>query len=153
MFNVHMQNKIPARNVTGIWIMCHVTWTMSMLDLHISSWEFCFQSIKLDDVSCLDVLQLCVTEDCWIQAKFYLGLQQDEDLQDGEPFCFSILVGHGQSHTFSVDMTSDLAVWEKSFQRAVFMEVQRVGVCGTAKWFVWKLCEALCSEMLGGSYK
>ncbi|XP_029586710.1 gamma-2-syntrophin-like isoform X2 [Salmo trutta] len=75
----------------------------------------------------LKVHKLCVTEDCWIQAKFYLGLQQDEDLQDGEPFCFSILVGHGQSHTFSVDMTSDLAVWEKSFQRAVFMEVQRVG--------------------------
>uniref|UniRef100_A0A673Z0A2 Syntrophin, gamma 2 n=1 Tax=Salmo trutta TaxID=8032 RepID=A0A673Z0A2_SALTR len=70
---------------------------------------------------------LKVHKDCWIQAKFYLGLQQDEDLQDGEPFCFSILVGHGQSHTFSVDMTSDLAVWEKSFQRAVFMEVQRVG--------------------------
>uniref|UniRef100_A0A8C8FLI2 Syntrophin C-terminal PH domain-containing protein n=1 Tax=Oncorhynchus tshawytscha TaxID=74940 RepID=A0A8C8FLI2_ONCTS len=75
----------------------------------------------------LKVHKLCVTEDCWIQAKFYLGLQQDEDLQDGEPFCFSILVGHGQSHTFSVEMTSDLAVWEKSFQRAVFMEVQRVG--------------------------
>uniref|UniRef100_A0A4W5Q341 Syntrophin, gamma 2 n=1 Tax=Hucho hucho TaxID=62062 RepID=A0A4W5Q341_9TELE len=75
----------------------------------------------------LKVHKLCVTEDCWIQAKFYLGLQQVEDLQDGEPFCFSILVSHGQSHTFSVEMTSDLAVWEKSFQRAVFMEVQRVG--------------------------
>ena len=79
------------------------------------------------------MLQLCVTEDCWIQAKFYLGLQQDEDLQDGEPFCFSILVGHGQSHTFSVEMTSDLAVWEKSFQRAVFMEVQSVGVSWNSK--------------------
>ncbi|XP_014067014.2 gamma-2-syntrophin [Salmo salar] len=73
------------------------------------------------------VHKLWMAEDCWIQAKFYLGLQQDEELQDGEPFCFSILVGHGQSHTFSVEMTSDLAVWEKSFQRAVFMEVQRVG--------------------------
>ncbi|CAB1330536.1 unnamed protein product [Coregonus sp. 'balchen'] len=68
-----------------------------------------------------------MAEDCWIQARFYLGLQQDEELQDGEPFCFSVLVGHGQSHTFSVETTSDLAVWEKSFQRAVFMEVQRVG--------------------------
>ncbi|KAJ7988672.1 hypothetical protein DPEC_G00311650 [Dallia pectoralis] len=73
------------------------------------------------------VHKLWMAEDCWIQAKFYLGLQQDEELHDGEPFCFSILVGHGQSHTFSVEMTSELAVWEKSFQRAVFMEVQRLG--------------------------
>uniref|UniRef100_A0A6Q2YCX3 Syntrophin C-terminal PH domain-containing protein n=1 Tax=Esox lucius TaxID=8010 RepID=A0A6Q2YCX3_ESOLU len=68
-----------------------------------------------------------MAEDCWIQARLYLGLQPDEEPRDGEPFCFSILVGHGQSHTFSVEMTSDLAAWEKSFQRAVFVEVQRVG--------------------------
>uniref|UniRef100_A0A672J6S7 Syntrophin, gamma 2 n=1 Tax=Salarias fasciatus TaxID=181472 RepID=A0A672J6S7_SALFA len=39
---------------------------------------------------------------------------------------FSILVGHGQSHTFRVELATDLAIWEKSFQRAVFLEVQRI---------------------------
>ncbi|KAL0969373.1 hypothetical protein UPYG_G00226200 [Umbra pygmaea] len=73
------------------------------------------------------VHKVWTAEDCWIQARYYLGLQQDEEKQDGEAFSFSILVGHGQSHSFSVEMTSELVVWEKSFQRAVFMEVQRVG--------------------------
>ncbi|XP_031435889.1 gamma-2-syntrophin isoform X2 [Clupea harengus] len=74
------------------------------------------------------VHKLWIADDCWIQAKLYLGLQQDCELRgDGEPFCFSVLVGHGQSHSFSVELGSDLALWEKAFQRAVFAEVHRVG--------------------------
>uniref|UniRef100_A0A672MDX8 Syntrophin, gamma 2 n=1 Tax=Sinocyclocheilus grahami TaxID=75366 RepID=A0A672MDX8_SINGR len=69
-----------------------------------------------------------VTEDCWIQTKFYLGLLQDGELRDSEPFCFSVLVGHGQSFCYSVELGSELVLWEKAFQRAVFMEVQRVRV-------------------------
>uniref|UniRef100_A0AAY4C9E4 Syntrophin C-terminal PH domain-containing protein n=1 Tax=Denticeps clupeoides TaxID=299321 RepID=A0AAY4C9E4_9TELE len=73
------------------------------------------------------VHKLWIAEDCWIQMKLYPGLQQDCELRDSETFCFSVLVGHGHSHCFSVELGSELALWEKAFQRAVFSEVQRVG--------------------------
>ncbi|XP_049758557.1 gamma-2-syntrophin isoform X5 [Elephas maximus indicus] len=67
-----------------------------------------------------------LTDDCWLQANLYLGLQ-DFDFEDQRPYCFSVMVGHGKSHFFNVELGSELAVWEKSFQRATFMEVQRTG--------------------------
>ncbi|XP_076017143.1 gamma-2-syntrophin isoform X2 [Genypterus blacodes] len=72
------------------------------------------------------VHKLWMAEDCWLQARLYLGLEHSPEPQDNESLCFSILVGHGRSHTFRVELASDLAVWEKSFQRAAFMEVQRI---------------------------
>uniref|UniRef100_A0A7N6AXE6 Syntrophin C-terminal PH domain-containing protein n=1 Tax=Anabas testudineus TaxID=64144 RepID=A0A7N6AXE6_ANATE len=72
------------------------------------------------------VHKLWMAEDCWLQARLYLGLEHSPEQQDSESLCFSILVGHGQSHTFRVELASDLAIWEKSFQRAVFLEVQRI---------------------------
>ncbi|XP_015205118.1 gamma-2-syntrophin [Lepisosteus oculatus] len=71
------------------------------------------------------VHKLWITEDCWLQAKLYLGLHQDCELRDDKSFCFSVMAGNGKNHYFSVELGSDLAVWEKSFQRAIFMEVQR----------------------------
>uniref|UniRef100_A0A3Q4GRP9 Syntrophin, gamma 2 n=1 Tax=Neolamprologus brichardi TaxID=32507 RepID=A0A3Q4GRP9_NEOBR len=71
------------------------------------------------------VHKLWMAEDCWLQARLYLGLEHSPE-QDTESLCFSILVGHGQSHTFRVELATDLAIWEKSFQRAVFLEVQRI---------------------------
>lgn len=71
-----------------------------------------------------------MAEDCWLQARLYLGLEHSPEQRDNESLCFSILVGHGQSHTFRVELASDLATWEKSFQRAVFWEVQRIRVSG-----------------------
>uniref|UniRef100_A0A8D3DF68 Syntrophin C-terminal PH domain-containing protein n=1 Tax=Scophthalmus maximus TaxID=52904 RepID=A0A8D3DF68_SCOMX len=72
------------------------------------------------------VHKLWLAEDCWLQARLYLGLEHSPEQQDNESLCFSILVGHGQSHTFRVELATDLAVWEKSFQRAVSLEVQRI---------------------------
>ncbi|XP_034419297.1 gamma-2-syntrophin isoform X2 [Cyclopterus lumpus] len=72
------------------------------------------------------VHKLWMAEDCWLQARLYLGLEHSPEQQDVESLCFSILVGHGQSHTFRVELATDLAIWEKSFQRAVFWEVQRI---------------------------
>uniref|UniRef100_A0A3B4UMI4 Syntrophin, gamma 2 n=1 Tax=Seriola dumerili TaxID=41447 RepID=A0A3B4UMI4_SERDU len=72
------------------------------------------------------VHKLWMAEDCWLQARLYLGLEHSPEQQDNESLCFSILVGHGQSHTFGVELATDLAIWEKSFQRAVFLEVQRI---------------------------
>ncbi|XP_023209085.1 gamma-2-syntrophin [Xiphophorus maculatus] len=73
------------------------------------------------------VHKLWLAEDCWLQARLFLGLHGSPEQPGGDPLCFSILVGHGQSHTFRVELASDLATWDKSFQRAVFLEVQRVG--------------------------
>uniref|UniRef100_A0A665TKA3 Syntrophin, gamma 2 n=1 Tax=Echeneis naucrates TaxID=173247 RepID=A0A665TKA3_ECHNA len=72
------------------------------------------------------VHKLWMVEDCWLQARLYLGLEHSPEQQDNESLCFSILVGHGRSHTFRVELATDLAIWEKSFQRAVFLEVQRI---------------------------
>uniref|UniRef100_A0A8C6RBA4 Syntrophin, gamma 2 n=1 Tax=Nannospalax galili TaxID=1026970 RepID=A0A8C6RBA4_NANGA len=73
------------------------------------------------------VHKIWLSDDCWLQANLYLGLQ-DFDCEDSRPYCFSVLASHGKSHVFSVELGSELAVWEKSFQRATFMEVQRTGV-------------------------
>ncbi|XP_034530638.1 gamma-2-syntrophin [Notolabrus celidotus] len=72
------------------------------------------------------VHKLWMVEDCWLQARLYLGLEHSPEQQDDESLCFSILVGHGQSHTFRVELARDLAIWEKSFQRAGLLEVQRI---------------------------
>ncbi|XP_054533625.1 gamma-2-syntrophin isoform X2 [Pan troglodytes] len=74
-----------------------------------------------------------LTEDCWLQANLYLGLQ-DFDFEDQRPYCFSVVAGHGKSHVFNVELGSELAVWEKSFQRATFMEVQRTGIQDTENY-------------------
>nr|XP_013808386.1 PREDICTED: gamma-2-syntrophin [Apteryx mantelli mantelli] len=73
------------------------------------------------------VFQLWLADDCWLQANLYLGIHQDYDLEDQRPYCFSVMVGQGKSHYFNVELGSELAVWEKSFQRAIFLEVQRTG--------------------------
>ncbi|XP_073905163.1 gamma-2-syntrophin isoform X3 [Castor canadensis] len=82
-----------------------------------------------------------LTGDYWLQANLYLGLQ-DFDFEDQRPYYFSVLAGQGKSHVFNVDLGCELAMWEKSFQRATFMEVQRTGsktyMCswqGEALWF------------------
>ncbi|XP_059973895.1 gamma-2-syntrophin [Mesoplodon densirostris] len=65
-------------------------------------------------------------DDCWAQASLCLGLQ-DPNCGEHRPFCFSVLVSHGRSHVFSVELGSELAAWELSFQRATFLDVQRTG--------------------------
>ncbi|XP_023695137.1 gamma-2-syntrophin [Paramormyrops kingsleyae] len=69
--------------------------------------------------------KLWIAEDCWIQSKLQLSHHHDCEAQGSKAYSFSVLLGHGQSHSFSVELGSDLTIWEKSFQRAVFMEVQR----------------------------
>ncbi|KAF2982155.1 hypothetical protein EK904_002578, partial [Melospiza melodia maxima] len=71
----------------------------------------------------------------WVRAeKIYnlcevlFKIHKDFDLEDQRPYCFSVMVGHGKSHYFNVELGSELAVWEKSFQRAIFLEVQRTGI-------------------------
>ncbi|XP_049758561.1 gamma-2-syntrophin isoform X9 [Elephas maximus indicus] len=96
----------------------------------------CDQVSTLDWIRAEKIYNLCevlfkvhkfwLTDDCWLQANLYLGLQ-DFDFEDQRPYCFSVMVGHGKSHFFNVELGSELAVWEKSFQRATFMEVQRTG--------------------------
>nr|XP_034370087.1 gamma-2-syntrophin isoform X1 [Arvicanthis niloticus] len=67
-----------------------------------------------------------LSDNYWLQANFYLGLQ-DFDCENPRSYSFSILASHGKSHIFSVELGNELAVWEKAFQRATFMEVQRTG--------------------------
>ncbi|XP_077912011.1 gamma-2-syntrophin isoform X4 [Halichoerus grypus] len=79
-----------------------------------------------------------LAEDYWLHADFGLG---PHGLEDTQPYCFSVLVGHGQSHLFSVELGSELAAWERSFQRATSMEVQRSGSrTYTCSWQGETLC-------------
>ncbi|KAI5764812.1 SNTG2 [Gulo gulo luscus] len=74
-----------------------------------------------------------LAEDRWLLADF--------GLDDPGPFRFIVQVGHGQSRLFSVELATELAAWERSFQRATFMEVQRTGARAYA--CSWR-GEALC---------
>ncbi|KAM9746106.1 gamma-2-syntrophin isoform 2-T2 [Menidia menidia] len=72
------------------------------------------------------VQRLWRAEDCWLQARLYLGLDQTPQQPDPEALAFSILGGRGQGHSFSVELAAELSAWEKSFHRAVLLEVQRI---------------------------
>nr|XP_060503078.1 gamma-2-syntrophin [Panthera onca] len=66
--------------------------------------------------------KLWLADDGWLHEDCHLG---PPGFAPQRPFSFSVLVGHGQSRVFSVDLGSELAAWERSFQRATFKEVQR----------------------------
>ncbi|XP_042189303.1 gamma-2-syntrophin [Callorhinchus milii] len=92
----------------------------------IRDWLRAEKIYNLCEILC-KVHKLWLADECWLQANLYLGLHQDCELQDQRPYGFSILAGQGKSHYFYVELGSELAVWEKTFQRAVFTEVQRTG--------------------------
>lgn len=66
-------------------------------------------------------------DEIWIQENLYLNINQSEDFEEQRPYCFSVLVGYGKSHYFSTELGSDLPMWDRSFQKSIFMEVQRAG--------------------------
>ncbi|XP_052500532.1 gamma-2-syntrophin [Budorcas taxicolor] len=88
-------------------------------------WVRAEKTYHLCEVLC-KVHKLWLPDNCWAQASLSPGLQ-DPDGGDHAPFCFSVLVGHGGSHVFGVELGSELAAWELSFQRATFRAVQRTG--------------------------
>ncbi|KAM9054262.1 gamma-2-syntrophin isoform 7-T10 [Megaptera novaeangliae] len=88
--------------------------------------DLTLQNMKMANKCCSPCDQFWLPDDCWAQASLCLGLQ-DPNRGDHRPFCFSVLVGHGRSHVFSVELGSELAAWELSFQRATFLDVQRTG--------------------------
>jgi hypothetical protein len=98
---------------------------------NLAKWPLGFHSLvstsNSDPFLVHAVFQFGLTGDYWLQANLYLGLQ-DFDFEDQRPYYFSVLAGQGKSHVFNVDLGCELAMWEKSFQRATFMEVQRTGV-------------------------
>ncbi|XP_062924675.1 gamma-2-syntrophin [Mobula hypostoma] len=96
----------------------------------IRDWLWAEKIYNLCEILCKvhkNILQLWLDDECWLQANLYLGLHQDFELQNLRPYGFSILAGQGENHYFCVETGSELAVWEKTFQRAVFMDVQRTG--------------------------
>ncbi|RXM37170.1 Gamma-2-syntrophin [Acipenser ruthenus] len=129
--NMKMANKCCLPNDQVI----HMGWASERLQGTDSSQLYNFKFLALKGSSLYifsipplqeHVFQLQI-EDCWLQANLYLGFHQDWELRDHRPYCFSVMAGQGKSHYFSVELGSELAVWEKSFQRAIFMEVPRTG--------------------------
>ncbi|XP_072184450.1 gamma-1-syntrophin isoform X3 [Excalfactoria chinensis] len=51
---------------------------------------------------------------------------KDSDLLDRRKHCFGVQSESGEDLYFSVELESDLALWEKAFQTATFLEVERI---------------------------
>uniref|UniRef100_A0A8C4X1H1 Syntrophin gamma 2 n=1 Tax=Eptatretus burgeri TaxID=7764 RepID=A0A8C4X1H1_EPTBU len=49
------------------------------------------------------------------------------ELHEERAFSFSLLIGPGRSRRFAVEHASEMSMWEKAFQMAGFLEVQRIG--------------------------
>ena len=64
------------------------------------------------------------------------GFHQDSDLLDRRKHCFTMQSECGEDFYFSVELESDLAQWERAFQTATFLEVERiqVGTCVCGTW-------------------
>ncbi|XP_010217163.1 PREDICTED: gamma-1-syntrophin-like [Tinamus guttatus] len=54
------------------------------------------------------------------------GFHQDSDLLDRRKQCFGVQSETGEDLYFSVELESDLTLWEKAFQTATFLEVERI---------------------------
>lgn len=55
-------------------------------------------------------------------------LFQDNDLLDKRRHCFSVQTESGEDMFFSVELDCELLIWEKAFQTATFLEVERLQV-------------------------
>eukprot|EP00064_Thunnus_orientalis_P001831 superscaffoldBa00000127_g1834 len=53
-------------------------------------------------------------------------LSQDNDLLDKRKHCFSVQTESGEDMFFSVELECELLIWEKAFQMATFLEVERI---------------------------
>uniref|UniRef100_A0A2K6SKV1 Syntrophin gamma 1 n=1 Tax=Saimiri boliviensis boliviensis TaxID=39432 RepID=A0A2K6SKV1_SAIBB len=51
---------------------------------------------------------------------------KDSDLLDRRKHCFTVQSESGEDLYFSVELESDLAQWERAFQTATFLEVERI---------------------------
>lgn len=53
---------------------------------------------------------------------------KDNDLLDKRKHCFSVQTETGEDLFFSVELDCELLIWEKAFQMATFLEVERIQV-------------------------
>uniref|UniRef100_A0A9L0SNC1 Syntrophin gamma 1 n=1 Tax=Equus caballus TaxID=9796 RepID=A0A9L0SNC1_HORSE len=90
-----------------------------------------FQVIAVDGV-CSGIIQCLSAEDCidWLQAIATnisnLTKHNDSDLLDRRKHCFIVQSESGEDLYFSVELDCDLAQWERAFQTATFLEVERI---------------------------
>ncbi|KAB0358944.1 hypothetical protein FD754_003100, partial [Muntiacus muntjak] len=114
-----------------------------------------FQVTAVDGV-CSGVIQCLSAEDCgeWLQAiatnissltkhnvttwdwtraektfsvyEIMCKILKDSDLLDRRRHCFTVQSESGEDLYFSVELDSDLAQWERAFQTATFLEVERI---------------------------
>lgn len=64
----------------------------------------------------------------WSPEPYLLPVFQDSELLDKRRQCFSVQMDTGEDTVFSVELESDLGLWEKAFQMATFLEVERIQV-------------------------
>ncbi|KAK7945516.1 hypothetical protein WMY93_001244 [Mugilogobius chulae] len=114
-----------------------------------------FQVIAVDGV-CSGVIQFQTADDCldWLQAiagnisnltkhnvttwdwtraeksftvyEIMCKILKDNDLVDKRRHCFSVQTETGEDLFFSVELECELLTWEKAFQMATFLEVERI---------------------------
>lgn len=69
----------------------------------------------------------------WSPEPYLLPVFQDSELLDKRRQCFSVQMDTGEDVVFSVELESDLVLWEKAFQMATYLEVERIQV-NTCPW-------------------
>uniref|UniRef100_A0A8D2B4A9 Syntrophin gamma 1 n=1 Tax=Sciurus vulgaris TaxID=55149 RepID=A0A8D2B4A9_SCIVU len=90
-----------------------------------------FQVIAVDGV-CSGIIQCLSAEESvdWLQAIAMnisnLTKHNDSDLLDRRKHCFTVQSESGEDLYFSVELECDLAQWERAFQTATFLEVERI---------------------------
>ncbi|TKS79735.1 Gamma-1-syntrophin [Collichthys lucidus] len=57
---------------------------------------------------------------------FKFSAPPDNDLLDKRKHCFSVQTESGEDMFFSVELDCELLIWEKAFQMATFLEVERI---------------------------
>ncbi|XP_072356642.1 gamma-2-syntrophin [Scyliorhinus torazame] len=128
--NMKMANKCCSPNDQII----HMGWVSEKLLGSDSNqlYKFKFLGLKGSSLHVFNAPPVSIRDWLWAEKIYNLceilcKVHKDCELQDQRPYGFSVLAGQGENHYFCVEMGSELAVWEKTFQRAVFMEVQRTG--------------------------
>ncbi|XP_038656296.1 gamma-2-syntrophin isoform X3 [Scyliorhinus canicula] len=128
--NMKMANKCCSPNDQII----HMGWVSEKLLGSDSNqlYKFKFLGLKGSSLHVFNAPPVSIRDWLWAEKIYNLceilcKVHKDCELQDQRPYGFSVMAGQGENHYFCVEMGSELAVWEKTFQRAVFMEVQRTG--------------------------
>ncbi|KAM9102206.1 LOW QUALITY PROTEIN: gamma-1-syntrophin [Sarcophilus harrisii] len=112
----------------------YMGWTKEREQDSLQDRKYTPKFLALRGSSLYKFLHLQIIFKAWSYKKYELmyarfitsGFHQDSDLLDRRKHCFGVQSETGEDLYFSVELECDLAQWEKAFQTATFLEVERI---------------------------